>query len=136
MWKYIIAFVAICVITGCSESTFSLSPESRLPKWLAIPEGERPQDYTVTLSYYVWPSGREAVFKLKKKDSWWSAKEVKGKLRGLEPLMLKSSSAGGYPSYEVITISGVTDIVEHRKMEPIFYMVDDPVVWSKLEVQK
>ena len=30
-----------------------------------------------------------------------------------------------------MTGDGVVDIVEHRKMEPIFYMTDNPAVWDK-----
>ncbi len=40
----------------------------------------------------------------------------------------------GYPAYEVITVNGVTDIVEFRHMEPIFYMTDDPRVWKELGI--
>jgi len=42
--------------------------------------------------------------------------------------------ASGYPSYEVITLNGITDIIEHRRMEPIFYVTDDPAVWKELGV--
>jgi hypothetical protein len=38
----------------------------------------------------------------------------------------------GYPAYEIITISGVDDVVEHRKMEPVFYIADDLAVWGGL----
>jgi hypothetical protein len=47
--------------------------------------------------------------------------------------MLKNSSQG-YPSYEVITIDGLSDVVEHRAMEPTFYMTDDPAVREELKV--
>ena len=83
----VIAVLAVSILTGCAESRFMLSPESRLPKWFEIPEGEQRQNYTVTLSYYVWPSGREAVFTLKKNDKWWLGERVKGKSRGLRPLV-------------------------------------------------
>ena len=42
----------------------------------------------------------------------------------------------GYPRYKVVTINGVTDVIELRKMEPIFYMTDDPAVWDELGVEK
>ena len=136
MRLYIIALIAAIGVTGCAESKFTLSTESRLPLWFTIPEGEAPQDYTVTLTYYVWPSGGEAVFELKKKNSWWVTKKIKGKQRGPHPIVLKSSPDGKYPSYEIVTADGVTDIIEHRRMEPIFYTVDDPNVWSELGVQR
>ena len=133
---FLMVLIATIGVTGCAESKFIRAPESRHPLLFTIPEGETPQDYTVSLTYYVWHSGREAVLELKKKDSWWVTKKVKGKQRGLSPLVLKDSTDGRYPSYEVITADGVTDIVEHRGMEPIFYTVDNPSVWSELTVQR
>jgi hypothetical protein len=40
-----------------------------------------------------------------------------------------------YPAYEAITINGITEIIEHRKMEPIFYVTDDPTVWKQYELR-
>jgi hypothetical protein len=36
----------------------------------------------------------------------------------------------------VVTVNGITDIVERRTMEPVFYMTDDPAVWKELGVQQ
>jgi hypothetical protein len=58
-------------------------------------------------------------------------------VKGLEPLQLKHPPPGfppGYPSYEIITVNGITDIIEHRKPEAIFYVTDDPTVWKELGV--
>jgi hypothetical protein len=58
-------------------------------------------------------------------------------VKGSEPLYLKHPPLGfpaGYPSYEIITVNGITEIIEHRKMEPIFYITDDPAVWKELGV--
>jgi len=90
------------------------------------------------MSYYVRPSGRTATFTLlnAKKQK---LVEVKGTLKGLEPLMLKNPRPGfspDYPSYEIITVNGVTEIIEHRQMEPIFYITDDPAVWTELGVSR
>ena len=63
--------------------------------------------------------------------------KVTGKLKGTSPNQLKNPDPGyptGYPSYEIITVDGVTDIIEHRKGEPIFYLTDDPNVWKELGV--
>jgi hypothetical protein len=35
-------------------------------------------------------------------------------------------------SYEVVTVNGITEIIEHRKMEPLFYVTDDAAVWEEL----
>jgi hypothetical protein len=38
-----------------------------------------------------------------------------------------------YPQYEVLTSNGITEIVEHRRQEPVFYLSDDPAVRGQLE---
>jgi hypothetical protein len=84
--------------------------------------------------YYVKPWGRSATFILRDKKEKILAK-VDGKEKGLEPLHLKNSPNGihpGYPAYEVITVNGITEIIEHRKAEPIFYVIDDPAVRKEL----
>jgi hypothetical protein len=126
---------------GCEwspESTFELATESRLPKWITLPPGLTRADVSVTMSYYVLPWGRNAVFILQGAKGQVRTK-VRGKTRGLEPLQLKHPPQGfppGYPSYEVITVNGITEIIEHRKMEPIFYVTDDPAVWKELGVEQ
>jgi hypothetical protein len=121
---------------GCAESNFDLAPESRLPRWITLPPGLPRTEAKVTMDYYVMPWGRVAVFKLWDKHGN-KLKQVKGKQKGLEPLTLKHHPAGfppGYPSYEIITVNNVVDVIEHRKMEPIFYVTDDPEVRAELGV--
>jgi hypothetical protein len=88
------------------------------------------------MSYYVMPWGRSATFISKDKKGKILTK-VHGKTRGLGPNSLKHPPPGfppGYPAYEVITVNGITEIIEHRQMEPIFYVTDDPAVWKELGV--
>lgn len=139
---FILILAAACLsLPGCDffpESTFELASESRLPKWFALPKGLSRSDVTVTMSYYVRPSGRTATFTLLNAKKQKLA-EAKGTAKGLEPLTLKNPRPGfppGYPSYEIITVNGVTEIIEHRQMEPIFYITDDPAVWTELGVSR
>jgi hypothetical protein len=124
---------------GCEwfpESTFELASESRLPKWVTLPQGLTRADASITMSDYVMPWGGSTVFILQDAKGQVRIK-VRGKTRGLGPSQLKHPPRGfpsGYPSYEVITVNGITDIIEHRKMEPIFYVTDDPAVWKELGV--
>lgn len=118
-------------LTGCAESSFILANESRLPRWYKIPEDKKRSDIKVNLSYYSWPSGGEASIKFKPEGDFFS-KTIKGNLRGLAPIKIKGSTS----RYEVITINGVTDIIEHKKREPVFYMTDDLNVWKHLNVVK
>jgi len=38
--------------------------------------------------------------------------------------------------YEIVMVDGVTDIIEHRERNDIFYMTDDPAVWKEIIVGK
>jgi hypothetical protein len=115
-------------------STFELSSESRLPKWIAIPPGLARADVSLSMSYYTAPWGGSARFTLRDTKGQQLTK-LSGKLIGLGPLQLKHPPQGfppGYPSYEVITVNGITEIIEHRKPEPVFYLRDDSAVWKEL----
>ena len=124
---------------GCGwfpESTFALAGESRLPKWISLPPGLTRSDVSLTMNYYVKPWGSSATFILRDRKGQVLTK-VDGKVKNSEPIRLKHSSPGaspGYPVYEVITVKDMTEIIEHRKMEPIFYVTDDPVVRKELGV--
>ncbi len=136
MHKLCITIIATMCLTlqGCGffpESSFELAPESRLPKWFTPPSGLSRSDVTVTMDYYI---GKTATFKLLDTKKAILVK-VDGVVKGTEPLLRKMPQPNfpeGYPAYEIITVNGITDIIEHRKMEPIFYTTDDPAVWAEL----
>jgi hypothetical protein len=121
-------------LVGCVESSFVLAPSSRLPAWFEVPAGHTRDDLKVTMDYYVRSYGREAVFYLIDSDGRTLTKK-RGTQLGLQPLIAKSS-VGGYPSYEIITVDGVTDLIEHRVPEPVFYICDDPNVREELGMLK
>jgi hypothetical protein len=140
--KFLLFFVALTIAgsaIGCAwfpESTFELASESRLPKWITLPPGLTRADVSITMSYYIMPWGSSATFTVRDRKGQ-TLEKVDGKVKGLEPLELKHPPPGfppGYPSYEVITVNGITEIIEHRKMEPIFYVTDDPAVWKELGI--
>jgi hypothetical protein len=90
------------------------------------------------MNYYVKSSGRTSTFILLDSKKQKLA-EAKGTQKGLEPLRLKNPPPGfppGYPSYEIVTVNGIVEIIEHRQMEPIFYITDDPAVWAELGEKK
>ena len=141
--KSLLLFVALTILgstmVGCEwfpESTFELAGESRLPKWITLPPGLTRADVSITMSYYVKPWGRSATLTLQDTKGHKLTK-VDGKLKGSEPFQLKHPPQGfppGYPSYEIVTVNGITEIIEHRKPEPLFYITDDPAVWKELGV--
>ena len=136
--KNLLAITRICAIValsaislvGCVESSFVLAPSSRLPAWFEVPAGRTRGELNVTMDYYVRSYGREAVFTLTDAGGRTLATK-RGTQLGLEPLTLKSGVAG-YPAYEIITVDGVTDLIEHRAAEPVFYICDDPSVREEL----
>lgn len=122
-------------LAGCMESSFVLAPESRLPKWFDVPEGLERNDFIVTEDAWTDFHGGSHVFKMKKKGDIFSYREVVIHCPNLRPLRpLKAPFE--YPRYVVFVYEGVIDIVERRAMEPVFYMTDDPAVWSQLDLNR
>jgi len=54
-----------CLLSGCLESSFQLSDESRLPVWIKLPPTVKRQDVSLTLNYYSNPFGPNAKFILR-----------------------------------------------------------------------
>ncbi len=134
----ILLVIVFLTIKGCElfpEATFTLASDSRLPKWVTLPPGLTRADVSLTMSYYSMPWGGSARFILLDKNKQTIEKE-NGKMRCRAPFELENPPRGfpsGYPAYEAITVHGITEIIEHRKMEPIFYVTDDTAVWKQYE---
>ena len=132
--RVVLASIFFSSIAGCVESSFELASESRLPRWFDIPEELTRSDLRVTMDYY---TDGNAVFKLYRKDNLLKLKEVKGTTQGDGPINLRNPPAGfpkHYPMYQVITVRDKIDVIEHRKMEPVFYVTDNPNILRELEV--
>ena len=130
--------LAITCSAGCEylpESTFTLADESRLPKWVTLPPGLTRADVSLTMSYYITPWGGRALFVLEDKNKK-TIQEEKGRVRCNGPFQLKNPSPGfpsGYPNYDVVTVKGITEIIEQKKPEPILYLTDNPDVWKQYQ---
>ena len=128
---------SIFSLSGCLESSFELSAESRLPKWFSIPDGVSRSDYTVLMDMYSTFTGGKIVIELRKTGTFWSIEQYtvdtgeQPSIRTIRPTAPKAGFPEGYPRYIVITINGVTDIIELRKMEPIFFMANYPTMTDK-----
>ncbi len=139
LWVAVLCAFSGFSMIGCQyfpESTFELASESRLPKWFSPPPGLRRADVSITMNYYVKPWGRSATFVL---HNGKTRAKADGKLKGNEPLQLKNPPQGfpsGYPSYEVITVNGITDINAYKKLEPYIYLNDDPENRDELIVER
>jgi hypothetical protein len=134
----LVVLVASCSpVRGCAESEFKLAPESRLPRWFALPAGVPRTNVEVTLTYYgpLVGSDRTATVTLQTRRQGQTLNRVVATLRGREPHTLEPYSGSGripYPEYELLTANGITEVIEHRRMEPIFYVNGDPEVRRKL----
>jgi hypothetical protein len=139
--NWYVVIVVVLIISGSwigyeyfPESTFQLASESRQPKWVTLPPELTRANASLTMNYRIAP-WRSSQFILRDKNGHTLKKE-NGKMRCRAPFELKNPPQGfpsGYPAYEAITVHGITEIIEHRKMEPIFYVTDDPVVWKQYE---
>jgi len=120
---------------GCLESSFKLANDSRLPNFVTLPPGLTHADVSLTMNYYIGPKDRTAQFILRDKNKKIIEKK-KGILKCGHPFELENPPRGypsGNPGYEAITVNGITEIIEHRRMEPIFYISDDPVIRKLIE---
>ena len=115
--------IALYFLSGCAESSFQLSENSRLPAWFKLPAGLTRRDVSVTLDYYTVFFGDDTRLILKDKSG-----KVLEKVSGKDVIL---TEPGAYPAYVLLTVNGVPEVLEHRRMEPIFYVSDDPSVRSK-----
>jgi hypothetical protein len=78
------------------------------------------------------PWGGRAQFVLKGKNNQTIKKESGTVI--CSPFQLRNSPLGdsaGYPNYDVVTVSGMTEILEQKRPEPTFYVTDDAAVWNQ-----
>jgi hypothetical protein len=112
------------------ESTLTLSSDSRLPKWFSIPQGYTREDLTVEIFYYVPPPpfdkyNVKIILKGPAPEHHVITKLIgQGKLHPETERKDRSE----YPRYHIISTNGVTEIIEHKQREPIFYVSDDPAL--------
>jgi len=110
-----------------------------LPRWFSLPPGVQRDGVKVTLVYYTAPlSGPPVATVTLSSSGGQTLNEVVATLRDQDPQTLQPYSGSGripYPMYEVLTANGITEIIAHRRMEPFFFITDDPEVRRQLGVQ-
>lgn len=132
----------LCIVLltheGCLEASFELAPESRLPYWFTAPEGVARDQLRVKMDYYSTFSGGKYVFRFYEKGRFFKLDKVvvdldtSHKNHRLQLNGQSARSTNSYPAYRAMLVNGVVDIFEHKQMEPLFYMTDDPAVWAEL----
>ncbi len=129
---FVLLLAACSPLRGCVESQFTLSPDSRIPKWFSLPAGYSRDDVTVKLTYYT-PSVNvdNAVLELLDKKGTTLSK-VAGE-SCWHPIMEKKKNkyggfdADSYPHYGYIRANGIVEVVEHIQ-GPTFRVSDDPIL--------
>ncbi len=76
--------------------------------------------------YTTLPGANDATFILKN-NAGKKLAEVKGKVKCQYPY-----SGISYPFYEAVMVNGAIEILEFRKMEPIFYVNDAPALRKQI----
>jgi hypothetical protein len=107
------------VLSSCTESTHRLADESRLPKWFSISPGTARAAYAVDIDVL---TGNIARIKLRNN----SGDVLVVKTGTVRPH--PSSVANNYifPIRQLITVDGVTEVIEQRAPGPLLYVSDDP----------
>ncbi len=113
-------------LSGCLESSFKLSDESRLPVWIKLSPKVRRQDVSLTLNYCSNPFGPSAKFILKNRHG-----DTSERVSGNDKPIGSSLYQLKYPSYVLVVVNGVPEIIEHRTKGAIFYISDDPAIKAK-----
>lgn len=135
-WGVALSSAALTLsLLGCAEANFELAPGSRLPAWFKVPDGLSRNDVTVSILFY---TGRFVTMKLWDTHGQKIA-QVSTSLRGWEPHTFGPRAAAGgvddgsYPLYEIVTVGGVTEVIEKRRFsDKWLYVTDDPEVKRKL----
>jgi hypothetical protein len=105
------------------ESNFTLSPDSRFPKWFTIPPGYDRKDLTIEIYYYA-PPLIKSNFKTILLGPPPDYKQLDKKI-GTVQWHPATRSYSAYPSYHIVRIDNTVELIEHMKMETIFYISDD-----------
>jgi hypothetical protein len=110
----------------CAEASFDLADDSRLPRWFSLQPGHTRADVSVTMSTYYVLCGGCSIFVL----SDHKGNTIRMAYGKDSPSL--NNSPVIYPVYTLTTVKGITEVIENRKMEPKFYISDNPAVLKEL----
>ena len=103
-----------------------------MPRFIRVPNEVVRQRLSLRMGYYSAPWGEWAQFQLVDNNGN-QLDSVTAKFGpGWRANQENPDGHLQYPSYSVLVARGISDVIEHRKMEPIFYVTDDPNIKAKL----
>lgn len=114
------AIAAMC--TACTEGSFRLASDSRLPRWFSLPAGLKRSDVSVTIRYYTL-SGPQI-------DLIGPGGKVLTSVRGTHRWDPETERRGftEYPTYSFIKVGDIEEIIEQRSPGDILYIADKVAV--------
>lgn len=119
--RILLALVGICLfsfLSGCIESIFHLSSESRLPRWATVPGYSR-ADLNVEIIFYTYDTAEILVYG----PHHQLLKQCIGSVRW-HPVMKQNRNI--HSSYEIVTVAKQSEIFEQKKLDNVLYVSDDP----------
>lgn len=131
-----VVLIACILLAGCEwfpESVFMLSTESRLPRWFQQPADVSRGDLSVKMLYYI----DHATFVLRNERTGRQLAKTRAQILNDKPLYLAKSlrADGTIPSYSIVKVDNIVEIVEHSRLEhgrPVIDISDDSDLRTKL----
>jgi hypothetical protein len=111
-----IAVLACLSCTSCIESDFRLASDSRLPRWFSLPANLKRSDVTVRITYYTSGSRIQLI---------GPSGAVIASVTGTDRLSPETERhPGRYPSYSLIKVANIEEILEQRSPGDILYVAE------------
>jgi hypothetical protein len=127
--KYFLSYDSKC--GGMIESSFELSPDSRLPKWFDIPAGYKRKNLSMKVIYC--GQARVIIMGPGMMNEILMDKTGEDKWHPLTEPYITGYGAIPYPRYTIITIDGEGEVFEHKEAGNILYISDEPAITSVLK---
>lgn len=128
--------VFLFLLTGCDlkygflESELRLSTNSRLPKFISLPNGIKPNNVLITITIYSNPISDKAKVEVFSQST--EHKRLYDKVGSFRwhPLTEKKFKAENrydiYPQYIIIKVDNIEETFEKRTKNDTIYVVDQP----------
>ncbi len=124
---------------GFAESNFNLARNSRLPKWFNVPADINRNDINVEFIYFLSKTKIAAINN--RTGKIFFSTEADMHHHSITEAESKTMKQGWpCPSYNIITVNGVQEVIAHIEKGNIVYIVAPsevtPAVYSDAEIQK
>lgn len=132
----LLVVVLLFLLTGCDprygfvESKFRLSTDSRLPRFISLPNDIKQNNILVTITIYSNPkSGKAKVEVFSQSPEHKRLYDKVGNVRThplTEKQFKKENRYDIFPNYMIIKINNIEEIFEQRAKDDILYVVGQP----------